>query len=58
VYFEILWPRRPEGEGVAEQFLEALSTIDFSHENPLWDIEHMKDDELMGYPELDQFPTG
>jgi hypothetical protein len=54
-YFEILWSRRPEGEGVAEQFLEALPTIDFSHENRLWEIEHMKDDELSGYPELTSF---
>jgi len=54
-YFEILWSRRPEGEVVAEQFLETLPTIDFSHENPLWDVEHMKDDELLKYPELTGF---
>jgi hypothetical protein len=54
-YFEILWSRRPEGEGIAEQFLEALPMIDFSHENRLWDIEHMKDDEVLGYPELTNF---
>src|ERR1017187_835042 len=53
-YFEILWSRKPEGEAVAEQFLEALPGIDFSHENPLWDIGHMTDVELV-YPELTNF---
>jgi DNA-sulfur modification-associated len=54
-YFELLWSRKPEGEGVAEQFLEALTTIDFSHDNPLWDIEHMEDDKVSEYPELINF---
>ena len=51
-YFEILWSRKPEGEAVADQFLEALPQIDFSHDNPLWDIEHLSDDQLMAYPDL------
>jgi hypothetical protein len=55
VYFEILWSRRPEGEAIAEQFLEALPTIDFSHNNPLWDIEHMSDDDLSRFPEITNF---
>ena len=54
-YFDILWSRRPECETVAEQFLEALPKIDFSHENPLWNIEHMKEEELLGYSGLTNF---
>lgn len=51
-YFDILWSRRPEGELVAEQFLEGLRIIDFSHDNPLWEIEYMKDDDVASYPRL------
>jgi hypothetical protein len=51
-YFDILWSRRPEGEAVAEQLLDALPRIDFSHDNPIWD---MNDDELAKHPELANF---
>ena len=47
----LLWSRKPEGEAVAERFLEALPTIDFSHPNPPWDIERMDDATIeSGYP--------
>jgi hypothetical protein len=56
VYFELLWSRKPEGEAVAERYLEALPTIDFSHPNPLWDIERMDDATIeSGYPNLINF---
>jgi hypothetical protein len=52
VYFEMLWSRRPEGEQVAEQFLDTLPKIDFSHSNPLWDIQHLDEKELSHHPNL------
>lgn len=55
VYFEILWGRKPEGKEVAEQFLAHLPTIDFSHSNPLWNIEHLNDDKLSHYPALPDY---
>ena len=55
VYYEILWSRTPEGEAVAEKYLEALPTIDFAHSNPLWDIAHLTDDEISSYPDLNNY---
>jgi hypothetical protein len=52
VYFEMLWSRKPEGEVVAEAFLSVLPTIDFSHTNQLWDIEHLSDEQITAYPDL------
>ena len=54
VYFETLWSRKPEGEQVAEQFLDTLPKIDFSHSNPLWDIQHLDDKALSHHPDLIQ----
>lgn len=52
VYFETLWSRKPEGDQVAEQFLDILPKIDFSHSNPLWDIQHLDEKELSHHPNL------
>jgi len=52
VYFEILWGRKPEGQETADTFLAALPTIDFSHGNPLWDIEHLSDEAVAEFSGL------
>jgi DNA-sulfur modification-associated len=52
VYFDILWSRKLEGQDVADQFLQKIPEIDFSHENPLWDIEHLSDEDIAKYPRL------
>lgn len=49
VYFDILWGRKAEGEEAADQFLAAIPGIDFSHTNPLWNIEHLEDEQLEAY---------
>ena len=52
VYFEILWSRKPEGDHVAEQFLDILPKIDFSRSNTLWGIQHLDEKELSHHPNL------
>jgi hypothetical protein len=52
VYFDVLWGRKAEGEAIADQYLAGIPTIDFSHTNPLWNIEHLGDEELQGFTNL------
>jgi hypothetical protein len=47
--------RKPEnGDEVAQQIIDSLSSIDFSHENPMWNFYNLQVDELerLGLSEL------
>jgi len=54
IYFELTWGRGAESNGT-ETFLQNVPQIDFSHNNPLWDIEHLSDEELAKFPGLSEY---
>ncbi len=54
VYFELMWGRGADAT-VAESFLESIPRVDFSHNNPLWNIEQLSDDEVATYDGLSAF---
>ena len=49
IYFEILWSRHPEGEQVAEKFLDILPKIDFSHSNKIWQLRELKEEDILKF---------
>jgi len=54
VYFELTWGRGADA-AVAESFLENIPRIDFSHNNPLWNIEQLTDEEVAAHDGLAPF---
>jgi len=54
VYFDLAFGRGADAQ-LAEKFLQAVPQIDFSHNNPLWDIEHLGEEQLANFAGLPEY---